>query len=113
MKDWNSRITELVVLVKPMLREMSRPLRIMAAWKILTKRLEMSVLPTEMFAFTLRPRGSAKSLVGGLMSGVVGVLARVRRGPAGDDGQCLNQPRRRGVAPPCHHPPQPPCRASP
>ena len=55
MKDWNSRITELVVLVKPMLREMSRPLRIMTAWKILTKRLEMSVLPTEMFAFTLRP----------------------------------------------------------
>jgi len=23
------------------------------------------------------------------MSGVVGVLVRVRRGPAGDDGQCL------------------------
>ena len=55
MKDWNSRITELVVLVKPMLRGMSRPLRIMAAWKILTKRLEMSVLPTEIFAFALRP----------------------------------------------------------
>ena len=32
------------------------------------------------------PRGSAKSVVGGLMSGVVGVLARVRRGPAGTMG---------------------------
>ena len=32
------------------------------------------------------PRGSAKSVVGGLMSGVVGVLARVRRGPVGTMG---------------------------
>jgi hypothetical protein len=32
------------------------------------------------------PRGSAKSVVGGLMSGIVGVLARVRRGPAGTMG---------------------------
>ena len=31
-------------------------------------------------------RGSAKSVVGGLMSGVVGVLVRVRRGPAGTMG---------------------------
>ena len=31
-------------------------------------------------------RGSAKSVGGGLMSGVVGVLARVRRGPAGTMG---------------------------
>ena len=39
---------------------------------------------------------SAKSAADCLTFGVVGVLARVRRGPAGDDGQCLNQPRRRG-----------------
>ena len=31
-------------------------------------------------------RGSAKSVGGGLMSGVVGVLVRVRRGPAGTMG---------------------------
>jgi len=31
-------------------------------------------------------RVSAKSAAGGLMSGVVGVLARVRRGPAGTMG---------------------------
>ena len=42
------------------------------------------------------PRMSAKSAADCLTFGVVGVLARVRRGPAGDDGQCLNQPRRRG-----------------
>ena len=53
--------------------------------------------------------------VDGRLSGLRGIwrvgagVARPRR----DDGQCLNQPRRRGVAPPCHHPPQPPCRASP
>lgn len=34
----------------------------------------------------LSGRGSAKSVVGGLMSGIVGVLARVRRGPAGTMG---------------------------
>ena len=33
-----------------------------------------------------RGRVSAKSAAGGLMSGVVGVLARVRRGPAGTMG---------------------------
>ncbi len=53
--------------------------------------------------------------VGGWWSDVRG-CRRVGAGaarPRRDDGWCLNQPRRRGVAPPCHHPPQPPCRASP
>ena len=58
-------------------------------------------------------RGSAKSTAGCLISGGSGVLVRVRRGPAGTMGGVFSHPRRRGVAPPCHHPPQPPCRASP
>ena len=53
--------------------------------------------------------------VGGWWSDVRG-CRRVGAGaarPRRDDGQCLNQPRRRGVAPPCHHRPRPPCRAGP